>query len=292
MNTTPQFRVLAGFLLTALVFAACESATGPNADVSQASLREVSASCVPANGDRVLIDSANAHKLRTPVSEVAAFVKQMQSAALEAGDPAPISAFQKAASSFGVSTAAFATAPAVTALYCGALLRGKLLDVSNADQDPPSTVVVSALTAPSTGQYSKITQSGTKSAGFVYCGGGICVPLFYTWEGLLVVKYDRSGSTVTLRSIDQSVSMKNAQYSPCSIAMGVSTDVYKNGTAFSTTVRVNKKGTYIVGAGTSVWGGITTLSLSVTSPKLVSTATAAGYKCMGGGQFNWSTSLP
>ena len=140
-------------------------------------------------------------------------------------------------------------------------------------------------------QYTKTTRSPNKTAGFAACEDRACLPLFYIWNGLLSVKYDRSGNTTTLRYVDQSVVMKNAKYSPCGVFLAVKTDVY-DGSKFLRTVKVDRNGAYIVGSGSLIWGGTTKVSLSGRNLKLVTKATTAAHDCIGGGQFSWTTYLP
>jgi hypothetical protein len=153
--------------------------------------------------------------------------------------------------------------------------------------------------APSSGQYSRTAGSNSIYAYFLNCGSnsaetlGICLPVFYQWSGLLIVKYDASGSYVTVKQIDQSVTMTNVRDNPCGVNLSVYTDVYDNGgQRYITSVRPSRPGSYLYSSTSINYGGVTDWSIGLTYPLLVARGVAAGSECTGFSSLAWSTQLP
>ncbi len=128
-----------------------------------------------------------------------------------------------------------------------------------------------------------------QTAAFSYCGSGVCVPLAYVWDGGVRTFYDWADLYhITLHTVDQSVTMRDARNSPCSIGMGISTDTFLDGNFYGTVYRA-REGSYAIGPNDIVWGGFTDPEWFI-SPGMTANTAASSGNCLGGGGFSFYVS--
>jgi hypothetical protein len=142
-----------------------------------------------------------------------------------------------------------------------------------------------------------VSRSPVQTATFVYpiYGGmfGYAV-MRYSWQGMAVVDYTRSGNTVHIQKIDQTVSMFGVARSgnPCGVTMNISTEVLSPSACYRT-FYPTASGSYISNPDDMLRGGVCYPDIWPRSPTVRVTARSlATGGNLGSNTLSWSFTLP
>jgi|GEM_PF-5381211 len=128
------------------------------------------------------------------------------------------------------------------------------------------------------------------------------VPITYKYSAAVTAVISSHHDSATqsdqtiIRRIDQSISVTpqtGAYGDPCQAGADISVDVY-DGSKYVATIKVDKPGSYLVPAGTTIIGGYTDISITATQPILAIHLVASPQRlsdCMGSWAYSWQKPL-
>ena len=136
--------------------------------------------------------------------------------------------------------------------------------------------------------------SGQRWATFVYCEW-LCLPVGYWGEGTVTATYQPSGASTRITRIEQTMSLFNARNNPCSLGVGITTQIFADrGATLVATVPVYNRGSYWLAPTTLFYGGYSDVNYNVRNPRLRGrgfAGPAGSTTCLGWRNFEWDFNL-